>query len=155
MKIPSLILRQLYNFGSLENVPGGVRFALKNRLSDATLTGVTGLQIDGLELALDGVTLELGDGETVAATAVSEENPIPFPLRKTVHVQAEDGSLSMGKHKIAIGSCRTPLRARNGDHGYEYTTLPVARKPWQGSQAGVADRESDASWLKGCLAKPS
>jgi len=109
MKIPSLILRQLYNFGSLENVPGGVRFALKNRLSDATLTGVSGLKIDGLELALDGVTLELGDGETVAATAVSEQNPIPFPLRKIVHVQAADGSLSMGKHKIAIGFSTQPF----------------------------------------------
>jgi hydroxymethylglutaryl-CoA reductase (NADPH) len=103
MKIPSLILRQLYTFGSLENVPGGVRFALKNRLSDATLTKVTGLSIDGQTVPLDGVRLELGDGETVEATAVSIDHPIVLPLRKIVHVLADHGALAKGKHKIAIG----------------------------------------------------
>ncbi len=49
MKIPSLILKQLYTMGSLENVLGGVRFGLKNRLSDTTVTAVSGVAIDGLQ----------------------------------------------------------------------------------------------------------
>ena len=109
MKIPSLILRQLYTFGTLENVPGGVRFALKNRLSDGTLTGVTGLKIDGEAVSLEGVSLDLGDGETVAATAVSEKNPIPFPLRQIVQIQARSDPLAMGKHKISVGFSTTPF----------------------------------------------
>ena len=40
MKIPSLILEQIYTFGSLENVADGVCFGLKNRLSDASVTGI-------------------------------------------------------------------------------------------------------------------
>ena len=47
MKIPSLILKQMYTLGSLENVEDGVRFSLKNRLSNATVTRVAKLRIDG------------------------------------------------------------------------------------------------------------
>ena len=46
MKIPSLILKQLYTLGSLENTPDGVRFGLKNRLSDAILTEILAISID-------------------------------------------------------------------------------------------------------------
>ena len=46
MKIPSLILRQLYTYSSLKNTNGGVRYSLKNRLSDAKLVGVSDLKID-------------------------------------------------------------------------------------------------------------
>ena len=41
MKIPALILKQMYTLGSLENVEDGVRFSLKNRLSNATVTRLT------------------------------------------------------------------------------------------------------------------
>jgi len=35
MFVPSLMLRQLFTNGSLRNVPDGVQFSIKNRLSDA------------------------------------------------------------------------------------------------------------------------
>jgi hydroxymethylglutaryl-CoA reductase (NADPH) len=47
MKIPSLILKQMYTLGSLENVADGVRFSLKNRLSNATVTRLAEIRIDG------------------------------------------------------------------------------------------------------------
>ncbi|HHQ48973.1 MAG TPA: hydroxymethylglutaryl-CoA reductase, partial [Acidobacteria bacterium] len=53
MKIPSLILKQLYTFGSLEATPEGIQFAVKNRLSDATLVGLRKIVIDGTEVPLD------------------------------------------------------------------------------------------------------
>ena len=40
MKIPSLILKRLYTFGSIENTRGGVRFLIKNMLRDSTVVGV-------------------------------------------------------------------------------------------------------------------
>jgi len=46
VKIPSLILKQLYTHGSLENLPEGVRFGLKNRLSDAVVTGISEIRVD-------------------------------------------------------------------------------------------------------------
>ena len=53
MKIPALILKQLYTFGSLENVEDGVRFRLKNRLSNATVIAVNRVKIAGSEIPLE------------------------------------------------------------------------------------------------------
>ena len=46
MRIPGMILRRLYTNGSLQNVDGGVRFEVKNRLSDATLTRISEIKIN-------------------------------------------------------------------------------------------------------------
>jgi len=102
MKVPSLILKQLYTFGSLENVPGGVRFALKNRLSDATLTRLVGVRIDDEEIPLDHLSLDLGDGREIPGASVSAEAAVGFPLRMTVLINARDPKLGIGKHEIAI-----------------------------------------------------
>ena len=45
MKIPQLLLRQLYTFGSLTNEAGGFRLSLKNRLSDVTITRILRVQL--------------------------------------------------------------------------------------------------------------
>jgi hydroxymethylglutaryl-CoA reductase (NADPH) len=109
MKIPSLILRQLYTFGSLENASGAVRFSLKNRLSDGTLTGIDEVRFDGEPVALDSVTLELSDGRRLAATAVSRDESVSFPLRSIVQVEAARRPLDKGKHKVGIGFVTEPF----------------------------------------------
>ena len=53
MKIPQLLLRQLYTFGSLTNEPGGFRLSLKNRLSDVTLTRIIRVKFDHQEFPLE------------------------------------------------------------------------------------------------------
>ena len=63
--IPSMLLKQLYTFGSLKNTPRGVEFQLKNRLSDATVTGLQGVSIAGQVVPLAGITIDLGEGTTV------------------------------------------------------------------------------------------
>ena len=102
MKIPSLMLQRLYTTGSLENVRGGARFMLKNRLLDATLTGVRHIKIDGKEVPLDKVVMEIGDKETVKAAEVSQQNPIDFPLHKSVSVKVPGSKLEKGKHDISL-----------------------------------------------------
>ena len=57
MKIPNSILRQLYTFGSLAHSATGVRFSLKNRLSDATVTAVKRVAVDEEEVDLGRLTL--------------------------------------------------------------------------------------------------
>jgi len=64
IKIPGLILKQLYTLGSLENMNGGVQFSVKNRLSDATLTGITSVKFDGSAVALDGIRILLANGRS-------------------------------------------------------------------------------------------
>ncbi len=101
MKIPSLILKQLYTMGSLENVPGGVQFGLKNRLSDASLTGISGIAIDGIAVGTDALRLEVG-GESIAPGEVTVDQPIDFPLRKSMIVRVQGVTLEVGKHAIGI-----------------------------------------------------
>jgi hydroxymethylglutaryl-CoA reductase (NADPH) len=109
MKIPSLILKQLYTFGSLENVRGGVKLTLKNRLSDATLTGVRHVKIDGEEIPLARITLEAGNGEKLRGDAITKERTVAFPLRKVVHLHAGGPKLGEGKHDVSLAFSAEPF----------------------------------------------
>jgi hydroxymethylglutaryl-CoA reductase (NADPH) len=75
MKIPGLILKQMYTLGSLENTEEGIRFSLKNRLSNATLTRISEVRCDGRPVALEAVLLEM-DGQRVQAGTVNPTSAI-------------------------------------------------------------------------------
>ena len=102
MKIPSLVLRQLYTFGSLARDDGGVRFSLKNRLADASLTRLKEVKFDGERIPLGHLVLQLDDGHVVRAEEVSPDRPIPFPLRQVVHLQADGVEADEGVHRIEL-----------------------------------------------------
>lgn len=102
MFIPSLILKQLYTFGSLANTIGGIQFSVKNRLSDASLTGLLRLKIDGAEVPLHQVGLVLPDGTRLAPNQITPALPLAFALRQVVTVQIPGMNLALGKHKIEI-----------------------------------------------------
>jgi hydroxymethylglutaryl-CoA reductase (NADPH) len=112
MKVPGLILKQMYNFGSLENVAGGVRFSVKNRLSDATVTRFAGIKLDGHQVPLANLTLDYAEGEkqhSLKAADISEKKPIAFPLARMIVIQAAGQSLEKGKHEIEISVETTPF----------------------------------------------
>jgi hydroxymethylglutaryl-CoA reductase (NADPH) len=100
--IPSLVLKQLYTFGSLKNVEGGVKFSIKNRLSDALLTGVGNVIINGAEVPRHALALDLGNGQILAPDQISSNHPIDFPLRKTLDILARIAPLAEGKHSLEI-----------------------------------------------------
>jgi hydroxymethylglutaryl-CoA reductase (NADPH) len=103
MFVPSVLLRQLYTFGSLENTDQGVQFSIKNRLKDATLTELVEVKVNGTSVADDELRLFMGDGETHTPSDISPSNPIDFPLRRTLHMHVLDvGPLEVGKHEIEI-----------------------------------------------------
>ncbi len=108
LKIPSLILKQLYNLGSLENTGEGVAFVLKNRLSDAILTGIDRIRIDKKEIPLSELVLVDGE-QQIDPASVSPENPVPFPLAKTVQLLWKGAELEKGKHVIEISFRSTPF----------------------------------------------
>jgi hydroxymethylglutaryl-CoA reductase (NADPH) len=110
MFVPSVLLKQLYTFGSLENTDQGVQFAIKNRLKDATVTEIRGVSIDGEAVPLDALALHVGDGTTRRAAEVSKDDPVDFPLRRTLTVLAEGaGPLASGKHEIEIAFRSKPF----------------------------------------------
>ena len=102
MFFPQALLKHLYTNGSLKNTGGGVQFSLKNRLKDATFTGVEKVVLSGKEIPASSLVLDLGDGTKVHGNEVSRDNPIHFPLRKTVDVLADTDALPDGNHKIEI-----------------------------------------------------
>lgn len=108
MKIPSLVLKQLFNHGSLENTPDGVIFGLKNRLSDAVVTGIREISIDKRCVPISDIVIVLGD-QTMAAAEVTPDNPIDLPLAKTMTVLCRGDSLKVGKHSIAVAFDSTPF----------------------------------------------
>ena len=108
MKIPSLILKQLYTLGSLENHEDGVRFALKNRLSDATVTRIAEVRVDGREVPPSRLTLDF-DGQSLPAAQVTAANAIPFPLSRVVRIRAGIDPLPKGPHEIALAFEATPF----------------------------------------------
>ena len=101
MKIPSLILRQLYTYSSLKNTNGGVRYSLKNRLSDAKLVGVSDLKIDKKAIPNDAVRLII-NGKEFKMTEVAAVSPVEFPLKQVVDVFMAIPHLEEGKHEIEI-----------------------------------------------------
>lgn len=108
MIIPSLILKQLYTFGSLQNVENGVAFEIKNRLSDATISRVTSLSIGGQTIDLDDIILDLGDSQIIASE-VSSNNPLNFPLKQKLKVIALVPNFPNGKYKIELGFKANPF----------------------------------------------
>jgi len=102
MIFPSLLLKKLYTAGSLTNTAAGARFALKNRLSDAEVVGLSLVAIDGKPVALDHITIDLADGRVLSPAQVDAAHPFPFPLRSIVTIQTDARELPRGKHEIEI-----------------------------------------------------
>jgi hydroxymethylglutaryl-CoA reductase (NADPH) len=100
MKIPSLMVRQLYTFGSLENAVDGFRFGIKNRLSDVVVTRMARCIVDGLEIPPAQLRVELDGGRVLSACDVTPECPLPFALRDRAHVHAVSTPLPDGPHEI-------------------------------------------------------
>ncbi len=103
MFIPSMLLKRLYTYSSLQNVPEGVQFSVKNRLSDVRLTGITCIQIDGTAIPLEKISLKLPSGEHLAASQITPKSSLNFPLRQTLDIICSTTHLSNGKHTIDIG----------------------------------------------------
>jgi hydroxymethylglutaryl-CoA reductase (NADPH) len=109
MFVPSVLLKQLYTFGSLENTDQGVQFAIKNRLKDATLTELLEVAVDGTTVPHDQLRLNMGNGESFTASEVSPDAPVDFPLRRTLHVQTGLPDVDAGKHEVKIAFRAKPF----------------------------------------------
>ncbi len=100
--VPSLLLRQIYTFGSLKNMSEGVKVSIKNRLSDATFTGLDSVRIAGREIPLKQVILLLDGSQRVLPDQVSESQPLDFPLRRVVDLLLDIEHLPKGKYLIEV-----------------------------------------------------
>lgn len=107
--IPSMLLKRLYTYASLQNIENGVQFSLKNRLSDARLTGFHGISIDGKEIPNDILSLDFGEGLVMSPDQVNSGEPVEFPLSKEVLITAQIPPLKKGHHEIQVGVQTSPF----------------------------------------------
>ncbi|HEX6751877.1 MAG TPA: hypothetical protein VF092_31570, partial [Longimicrobium sp.] len=108
MFVPSLLLKQLYTFGSLKNSDDGVQFSIKNRLSDATVTGLRGIRINGQEIPLHDVEVRIDDS-VFHPHQITSEQPLSFPLKRTLQIVARRPALPLGKHDIELAFDSKPF----------------------------------------------
>jgi hydroxymethylglutaryl-CoA reductase (NADPH) len=101
LMIPSMMLKQLYTRDSLRNTPEGVRFSLKNRLSDTTVTALHSVKIDGVDVPPSAILVDLGDGAKLTPLQVSK-TPVDFPLRRSIDILCAIPALPKGMHKIEV-----------------------------------------------------
>jgi len=95
--------------GSLKNVDltgdgsiDGFRFVLKNVLATGTLVAPFELSVDGEPVDAKDVELEY-EGEKIALTSISPENPLKFRVGREVALTIKKlGGLSPGEHRIDI-----------------------------------------------------
>jgi hydroxymethylglutaryl-CoA reductase (NADPH) len=101
LMIPSMLLKQLYTRDSLRNTADGVRFSLKNRLSDTSVTALHSVKIDGVEVPANAIAVELGDGARLTPAQVAK-SPVDFPLRRSIDILCAIPPLTKGMHKLEI-----------------------------------------------------
>jgi hydroxymethylglutaryl-CoA reductase (NADPH) len=145
LPIPSMLLKQLYTFGSLKNTADGVTFSLKNRLSDATVTAVHSVKFNDTPVPPDRVRIDLGDGHSLRAAEVSAQ-PIDFPLRKILDVHCDVSPLPVGKHRIEVkfdakpfGTLTLKVEGSIAKHVEQRITIPRSRDNDYAAEA-IAER---------------
>ena len=146
MKIPSLVLRQLYTNGSLTPTNGGVSFSLKNRLVDAKLTGLHKVTVDGNEVAAGQLTMTLDDGATRTGADITSTNPVDFPLSRVVKIYAPGIKVGNGVHKIALefeieGMGKIGFKVNDSVVEEEPNRVKVPRHDDDFAEAAIKDRQ--------------
>lgn len=108
-----MLLKQLYDYNSLENTgEGDVRFTIVNRLSDASFTGLDRVALNGDTVPHDAIRLRLDDGATFAPGDFSEGDPLAFEVQQSLDVVIEGhGPLGEGKHDIEVAFQSKPFGA--------------------------------------------
>jgi hydroxymethylglutaryl-CoA reductase (NADPH) len=101
LPIPSMVLKQLYTFNSLRNTADGVRFSLKNRLSDTKVTALHSVKFDGVAVPREAISLILDTGEMLKPDDLAQQ-PIDFPLRKMLDIICRIEPLGEGIHKLEV-----------------------------------------------------
>ena len=145
LDVPDKVLKRLYTYGSLKNTDRGVEFEVKNRLQDAKLAGIDRLEVNGRTVDPGRVLLETADGETLRLEAVTPDDPVPFPVGRTVVVVVEEMEVPAGDHDVVIDFAAEPfgdLTLEIGDTVRDEGRLPSIPRDGEDdySESAIAER---------------
>jgi len=98
-----MLLKLLYNRGSLHNLPDGqgVAFSIKNRLDTVALTKLTQVKIGAVVVPAARIQLDLGGGEVRAGASVGAgAQAIELPVGRTLTFLLAMPALAEGMHQL-------------------------------------------------------
>ncbi len=117
--IPAIVLKKLYVEGSLRREPGGFGFDLKNVIAPATITRMSGLEVNGKRVDDGKVLIVPPSGNSRPIGQISPERPLCFPVGMVIRLHVSDETLGPGVHQITlhvdvkeIGSLEIPVSDR-------------------------------------------
>ncbi len=102
MQIPAFLLRKLYIKGSLQNLPDGFQFKIKNTLSPGTAIGMTPLKVDKVDCPLDATTI-MAEASKIKASEITESKTFPIKVGVEITIQVKGKPLPKGEHTLDIG----------------------------------------------------
>jgi hypothetical protein len=101
-KVPSFMLKALYQRDSLRISGDGFEFQIKNEMGPVRLTGLLPLKVDRKPVSLAQCSLVLGERE-LPAESVSAQNSVLVRKGESVTVRVRDTALRPGRHSLDIG----------------------------------------------------
>lgn len=100
--IPPVLLKRLYVKGSLRAQGDGFSLDLKNIIAPGTILGFKGLELNGVPLPPEQVTVVQPDDRPRAATEISADQPLQFPLGATFTLRVKGTPLGAGDHRLKV-----------------------------------------------------
>lgn len=100
--IPPFVLKKLYLRGSLRSEAGGFSLCLKNVIAPGSITGISGMVLDGQNVDIATATVTPAGGEARTAGDISREAPLQFPLGSEVTLSVAGEPLEPGAHRLTI-----------------------------------------------------
>ncbi|MEJ7666056.1 MAG: hypothetical protein WKG07_44325 [Hymenobacter sp.] len=100
-----LLLKLLYNRGSLRNLPDGqgVAFSIKNRLDTARLTGLKQVTLGSVVVPASHIRLDLGGGELRGNASIdTESQAIELPVGRVITFLLSTPALTLGMHELQV-----------------------------------------------------
>jgi alpha-galactosidase len=100
--IPSFLLKRLYVKGSLRNTPEGCAFALRNGIDTGTVTGISRLEIDGVDHSAGALAVHVPGEGTLPATAITPQAALSLGVGVTITVRLVGIVLQPGEHTLRL-----------------------------------------------------
>jgi hypothetical protein len=106
--VSGYLVKRLIEQGSFKNFSengeaAGFEVKMKNKLGAATVTGFSGVKVDGIDYSLDDITITKGR-QTFPASSVSTNRPLTVAFGDELLVRVrKPGGMPQGAHKVTLG----------------------------------------------------